>query len=236
MKFEVTSYSDKGPRKVNEDAWNYHLFNKDTAAVCIADGVGGNPCGHIASKICTDKFISYLKAKRLDFEGIIRAIDKDLKEHSLINPECAKMSSTLTGCILSRDKLLGVHVGDTRIFILRGDGIQQLTQDHTELNRLIQEQKLHPDDVPFYTRKNVLEMALGSERILVPAMFEFNLAVGDRILLTTDGIHDIIRKVTLRDISLASDNLVSFANKLIKKIGESKVKDNVTFVAVQVNY
>ncbi|MGI4759578.1 MAG: PP2C family protein-serine/threonine phosphatase [Janthinobacterium lividum] len=237
MRFDIATYSDKGPRLVNEDAWNYHAFNEDTIAICVADGVGGNPCGQKASQICANNFISYVaEPERLPLRQIAYKIDADIKKYATNNSECTGLATTLSGCILAHGLLTGVHIGDTRVYVLRGNGIRQLTQDHTEVERLIREKLLLKANVPFYHRKNVLEMALGSTNALEPLLFEFKLLAGDRIILTTDGVHNIIKKAMIRDISLATPDINDFAKSLINKLLSSKLKDNVTFVVAQVNY
>lgn len=236
MRFDIVSYTDKGPRLVNEDAWNYHTFGADAIALCVADGVGGSPCGQAAARICAEKFIDYVSEPTVDFREIISRIDADVKQYAIKNPECTGLASTLSGCLLSEQKLTGVHIGDTRISILRGNGIKQLTQDHTEVARLVKEKLLKPDIVRFYHRRNVLEMALGANTPLTPDLLSFAIAPGDRILLTSDGVHTVINKHMFRDISVASPTLDDFASKIIERLLDSKLRDNVTFVAAQVNY
>ena len=233
MRFDIIGYSDKGPRQKNEDAWAYNMFDESTLTVCIADGVGGNPCGQVASKMCVDNFITY--STQYELLKAVKRIDLDIKAHALEQSECFKMASTLSGCILTENHLKGIHVGDTRVSILRGNGIKQLTQDHTEVARFMREGLLTQLQARHYPRKNILEMAIGSDNALRPYQFKFDLLPGDRILLTSDGVHTVISKTLMRDISLASDNLDGFSKRIIDRLNISNLKDNVTFVAIEVS-
>lgn len=233
MRFDIIGYSDKGPRQKNEDAWGYKMSDEGTLTVCVADGVGGNPCGEVASKLCVDNFIAYTPLYELS--KVVKRIDLDLKAHALEHSACFKMASTLSGCILTDNHLKGIHVGDTRVCILRGNGIKQLTQDHTEVARFVREGMLSPLQARHYPRKNILEMALGSDNGLHPYQFKFDIFPGDRVLLTSDGVHTIINKALMRDISLSSDNLKGFSKRIIDRLKLSNLKDNITFVAIEVN-
>jgi protein phosphatase len=224
-----------GPRQNNEDYPLLRDFGALTIA-CIADGVGGNNCGEIASKLSADLFFSALKtAGAVDnLKNLIIDIDAQLKDYSKSHPLCSGMATTLSACIIQDHFLKGVHVGDSRVVILRGNGLKQLTDEHTESARLLNAGIITKSEFVEHHQRNILTSALGSSRALVIQEFEFKLNSRDRIILSSDGFHEVIGKLTLRDLSLANINIDEFGQAILDFLENSKLKDNCTFLLLEV--
>jgi serine/threonine protein phosphatase PrpC len=234
MTIEHFTYSDKGPRTENQD----FLGIKDHGSffiACIADGVGGENCGHLAARTSVEQFIEETSMGANDLGEVVGAIHRQLKKIQEERKECRTMATTFTGCKIIAEKLYGTHAGDSRLCVLRGNGIKQLTHNHTEMDRFLRSGKLKYEDVETYPRRHILESALGISEDPTIQGFEFDLQDGDRIVFTTDGVHDIITKVEFRDISKESETLPEFANKLIRLLSERKPSDNMSFILLALN-
>lgn len=229
-KFQINSFSIIGPRKVNQDSLNYFDTGK-TIYACIADGVGGRPCGEVASKISTDVFIDFIKKGHKPSESLIELIQNKIVKSQKEN--CTGMATTFTCCFIDKDnKLKGVHLGDTKLCVLRGNGIKQLTIEHTEAYRHLVEGYLDFEGYKYYPR-NILESALGLETLKIHE-FEFKLERGDRIILTSDGLHTIITKIELRDMSKLSLSNEEFIIKVKKLLNSKKLSDNASIVSIEI--
>jgi len=112
--------------------------------------------------------------------------------------------------------------------------IKQLTQDHTEVEKLLNEGVLNKQEALEYPRKNVLESALGAKKELLYFGGEFEVVAGDRVLLTTDGVHGVFSKKELRDISLQSLNPEEFIRNITTSGLESRISDNATLIVIDI--
>ena len=230
--FDIHAYTNPGPRKTNQDFYYSETFDSETAIACLADGVGGNVGGEIASRTAIETFVSVLISNDFDIrlafnKAHISVIDKAEHDSKLIG-----MATTLSCCIFDSFLLKGIHTGDSRVCVLRGNGIKQLTEEHTEVTRLIKEGKLSKRDAVDYPRRNVLESAIGGSAPLKIQNFKFDLQKNDRIILTTDGLHGIVSKKEMRDISISSQDSRTMVEKLYKLVETRKPTDNYTFVLV----
>lgn len=233
MKFEYFEYSDKGPRLENEDALSIFTIG-DILYSCIADGVGGSKCGKLASNKSVESFAAKVKADQNELERILLEIHEQIKELQATLSECIGMATTFTGCIIQNYSLYGIQVGDSRLCILRGNGIKQLTDVHTEASRLFKSGKLSAVEYQDYPRKHIIESALGITGDLTMQSFSFDLLQGDRIILTTDGVHDVITKTEFRDLSLKNRGINEFGQSIIGLLSTRKISDNTSFIAISI--
>ncbi|KIA99261.1 hypothetical protein OA93_06435 [Flavobacterium sp. KMS] len=238
MKFDIEYYSDIGKRNENQDSFLFKQTDEDTLISCIADGVGGKLGGSKASKFSVNHFIDTFPNNNLDN---ISLSNKLLQIHyEIINEaklgESYGMATTFSGIIIKNSKLIGIHTGDTRVCILRGNGIKQLTDDHTEVARFVREGKLSFHESLSYSRRNIIESALGiidHEPILQE--FNFDLLMGDRIIMTTDGVHENISKRDFRDISLKSKTSKDFLDILTVYLKRKQPNDNNTILVITIS-
>jgi PPM family protein phosphatase len=135
-------YTNKGPRSINEDSYFAKLQNNELFA-CIADGVGGMKHGDVASKFVTEKFSNYLNDFKRDQIKFIKQTNKELIDLANKEFEGQMIYTTFTAAVISSNFIKIAHTGDSRICILRDNGIKQLTDEHNEAGRLLKEGKLN---------------------------------------------------------------------------------------------
>jgi serine/threonine protein phosphatase PrpC len=232
MQLEYFTHTERGPRPGNEDALQVAV-NDFSGTFCVADGVGGSNCGSMASSISVTEFVTHATVNA-NLATLLKEIQNKLLEYQTMHPECKGMATTFTGCLVHEDKLLGIHAGDSKLFVLRRNGIKQLTETHTEAFRLYKAGKLSADEFLTYPRKNIIESALGTTTAPMIQEFTFDLESGDRILITTDGVHDFIAKKEFRDLSLQSSDVHEFGEKIILELANKPLTDNATFVLFSV--
>lgn len=229
MSYSYSTYSDQGPYPENQDALQVSS-QSDVCLACIADGVGGAARGRDAAQLVTQLFMDTLV-------GNVAASLYDVIEvanFELLKPSGQGLVTTFSGVLVQGLALQGVHAGDTRVCVFRGNGIKQLTEDHTEYFRLRKEGRLTYEEGKTYPRKHILENALGSKLNPRIDTFDFTLERGDRVLITTDGVHALLSKSELLDISKKSINVDVLVASIASSIQHMKPKDNYSVIAIEV--
>lgn len=228
---QTFAFSDKGPRTNNQDSFCVETKGIETIA-SVADGVGGNQGGEIASQLAVDSFKKSFAAG-LQLTACLEAAHRSITEQATLDPALHGMATTFTAVHWDGSILKGVHTGDSRAYLLRGAGLKQLTKDHTEVARLVAEGKISKEDSVHYPRKNVLTSALGTHKNLLIDEFSFEVKAGDRLLLITDGIHGVVTKKCLVGLSIAHSNFIEFCEEIIKRVNYITATDNFTLVGLE---
>jgi serine/threonine protein phosphatase PrpC len=228
------SYSSEGPRPNNQDYVLIKLIPDLGLLLCVADGVGGNNGGEVASSMAITTFLESLEDKRFSMIDAMIAAHKKILETAQQDKLLAGMATTFTAVLIKNNFLSAVHSGDSRAYLLRGNGIKQMSTDHSEVARLLRNGKIEKEDVFDYPRRNVLYSALGSHRELVIDEFSFELYRGDRVVLVTDGFYEAISKKMFRDVSLVSKDIQQFGNELVKLVELEGTSDNYTIAATEI--
>lgn len=230
MYYKHSFFSDQGPYPENQDSIGIAVHS-DWCSACIADGVGGAAHGRDAAQLATKLFIDSLEVNSAT--PLCEVIGEANTE--LLKAPGNGFITTFSGVFIRGLELQGVHAGDTRIFLLRGSGIKQLTEDHTEYFRLCKEGKLTPEEAETYPRKHVLENALGSKANLRIDSFNYILKHGDRILLTSDGTHVFFSKRELRDLSKEKPNVDDFVASIAAHVQHMKPADNYSVIVIEID-
>lgn len=230
MTFQYSFFSDKGPYPENQDSVGLIAVG-DAIVACVADGVGGASHGREAASLASDFFCRSLDE---NFSNPPVSVVQEINS-KLLAAGASGFITTFSGILIQGYRLLGGHAGDTRVCILRGNGIKQITEDHTEYFRFYKEGKLTPEVAAVYPRKHVIENALGAGVTPRVDPIDFSLERGDRVLLTTDGVHGVISKKQLRDISKASTGINDFVASVVAELQSLKPTDNYTIVAIEIS-
>jgi protein phosphatase len=218
--------------------------NDDSAYVgrhlaVVADGMGGHAGGDIAS---ASTVLDMIHLDHADYDGDAGTVLADeiqtanslLSELVHINPKLAGMGTTVTALLLAQDQLHFAHIGDSRAYRLRDGEFEQVSIDHTFVQRLIDEGRLLPEEAESHPHKNVLMRVLGD----VDASPELDLATidvtpGERWLLCSDGLNYVAGHVVERVVRETKD-LRECVELLVELTLEAGSPDNVTVVMVEI--
>lgn len=228
---QTFSFSDKGPRTENQD-FHCLVVLGDQITLAVADGVGGNNGGRIASRLAINKVLSGF----YEGQSLSQSLDSahsEILSKAAENADWQGMATTLTAVTCSGGALNGVHCGDSRAYLLRGQGLKQLTTDHTEVAKLLGEGRITKEEAIDYPRKNILTSALGTSKELIEQEFQCEITAGDRVLLLTDGVYSEISKRQIQELSSAEPDLGDFCGRVLKVLAERGASDNYTIVGVQ---
>ncbi|HAG61192.1 MAG TPA: serine/threonine protein phosphatase [Arthrobacter bacterium] len=226
------------------DVGRIRAKNDDSAYVgrhlaVVADGMGGHAGGDVASAATV---LDMLHLDHGDYEGDAGTVLADeiqtanslLSELVHINPKLAGMGTTVTSLLLAEGKLHFAHIGDSRAYRLRDGEFEQISVDHTFVQRLIDEGRLRPEEAETHPHKNVLMRVLGD----VDASPELDLdtldvKLGERWLLCSDGLNYVAGHVVERTVRETKD-LRECVETLVDLTLEAGAPDNVTVVMVEI--
>ena len=227
-------FSMAGVGKINEDACSCRALKDGTFIALVADGVGGNYGGGIASALAEKVALETLESDPLTpLTRVLALIAEAIKKRGAEDLISSQMATTLSLCVVHNDGLVRIaHVGDSRIYHLRRAGILQKTRDQTEVAALIAAGILSNEQAKTYPRRTVLQSALAAKGSYEVFQTEFNLEKDDRVVLLTDGVYRLISKARLRDISINSENVEQLALSLKEEI-DGRNDDDATVVVFQ---
>ncbi len=216
-----------------------HLF-------LVADGMGGHRGGREASLLAIQYFVtSILNSMRWivriepgaedrfldDLQRLLSNAHKTLQNYSAQEQELKGMGTTLTMSYVSWPRMIVVHAGDTRCYVLRRGELRLITRDHTVANQLIRSGQLPPDAEDRSPWSNVLVNALGAGASNVTAdIYKLDLEMGDRLMMCSDGLNKHIKEDEIRAILIQQTSVQDATNVLINRAIEEGGSDNVTVI------
>jgi protein phosphatase len=229
--------SEAGPRARNEDSLGIWLESPKVAMAAIADGLGGLQGGADASQLAIseiERLIALGDLPSSDLHKVFSGLHEEVIQAQKRSAENRAMATTLSFIQVEEGGLKGAHVGDTRVMVARRNGIKRLTHDQTEAWRLLQGGVIDRSDYRTYPRKNVLYSALGAHRGIEVQEFSFDILPGDFIIMTSDGVHQLLSMSEFRDISKVSSTCAEFVDYVRRKIEERTPSDNFSIIVLKV--
>jgi len=228
LAFKVFALSDLGlVREGNEDSG---LIS--SKLVAVADGMGGHAGGEVASTIA----ITALTAKQIDEDSLLtvtKEIDIAILDRSNSQPELAGMGTTLTALHLTGDAVGLLHVGDTRCYAFAGGKLNQLSNDHTVMQELIDQGRITPDEAVNHPQRSLLTHALMGDSGFDPVVQLYPIKLGDQFLLCSDGLTGVLSDFEITKIIKKYDGQELVEN-LVAETRAKGAPDNVTVIWAEV--
>ncbi len=245
LQIEYSGLTDIGMvRTENQDSYgkfpqsDLNLYTDKGQLFIVADGMGGHTGGKQASSIAVDTICKvYSESDHFNLadalHSAIVAANANIYTASSKSSELSRMGTTCTTLLLHEDTGIIGHVGDSRVYRIENGKIEQLTEDHTQVQAMLKEGVLTPEEAKVYPSKSVLARALGvEEKVKVDIIQNIELRNGQTYLLCSDGL----AKVTDSEIlKIVSDNSPETAcNQLVSLANERGGKDNVTVQIIKI--
>lgn len=242
----ITAYADSriGGRSENQDTYGY----ADTSygfAVTVCDGMGGGPGGKTASTIAVREILTGIVEGNSDdtvqniVKKAIRRANLAIIEAGKENPSLSGMGSTCTVLLISQTSAIVAHVGDSRVYQLRGRTKVFRTFDHSMVFDLVKQKVITEEQARLSAQSNVITRALGVKPDIEIDIAELPYLKGDRFVLTTDGIHGAVAEPELiamvaerkRALGAITDEIVTTIDGKGRKEGGGH--DNLTIAIVE---
>ncbi|MFI0090340.1 Stp1/IreP family PP2C-type Ser/Thr phosphatase [Streptomyces bobili] len=207
--------------------------------LAIADGMGGAAAGEVASS----EAISTIVALDDDVPGsdvltslgtAVQRANDQLRSLVEEDPQLEGMGTTLTALLWTGQRLGLVHVGDSRAYLLRDGVLTQITQDHTWVQRLVDEGRITEEEATTHPQRSLLMRALGSGEHVEPDLSIREVRAGDRYLICSDGLSGVVSHQTLEDTLASYQGPQETVQELIQLALRGGGPDNITVIVADV--
>ena len=245
----VAGSSVTGPRDHNEDMYYYKDFSELShfpeeiwAFIMLCDGMGGYQGGDIASQAACEAAKHYIDSLveiaakdvvTLDVPQALREIIDRANQAICLEMqqrENQSMGATFVGAFISPSKVWIAHVGDSRAYLIRRGRAEQLTEDHSEVGRMLAQGVISEEEAQVYSRRNVIEKALGFGGSEEAGLLELSLERGDAILLCSDGVSTVLNSEVIADAVVSKKSITDAVNALTDKALQMGTDDNSTAI------
>jgi len=222
-----------------------HSLGNRGSLFMVADGMGGEASGEVASQICTltvpkrlyDNLASLERVSEVNFVLLLREsieyANQIIHQRALSDPIHRGMGTTATAAALLGPYLFAAQVGDSRAYLLRQDELTQLTRDQTFLNYLKEIGVDVPSDPEMDSRKSILTQAVGSSESVNVKVTYTKVRRGDRLLLCSDGLYNMVPPNEIFAVLKASEPLANKCQSLIDRANANGGSDNITVVMAE---
>lgn len=229
-------------RTVNEDSAAVEGSADGLTIAVLADGMGGHQAGDIASRTTIEIMMEELRRLRAEMDpaeweaAVVAAVERanaEIYGRSAQYPEYAGMGTTVVAAIADCRRLTIAHIGDSRAYMLRGEQLTQLTDDHSLVNELVKSGEISAEEASVHPRRNVLTRALGTEERALADIRHMEWQTGDTVLLCTDGLTNLLAAPEIIHTLQSRSALQDKAEELVEKALQAGGEDNVTVVLIE---
>ena len=233
--------SDVGKRRsANQDCFDITDLGGGYTVLTVCDGMGGANGGNVASETAVKAFTDHLRGN-FSADADLSALMKNavaeantaVYEKSKTDKALSGMGTTLVSAMISADgSVVAVNVGDSRMYRIDGDGMRQITKDHSYVQYLVDMGQITLKEAENASIKNIIIRSVGNEEKVTPDLFRFKLEKGDFVLLCSDGLTNCVKKDDIFGSVKAEteDELVGCAEELIKLANDGGGTDNITVI------
>lgn len=231
-------------RTENQDSFgkfpesDLNLYSEKGQLFVVADGMGGHSGGKQASSIAVDTVCRiYSESGQFNIADAllssIVAANSKIYEAAGKSSELSRMGTTCTALVMHEENGIIGHVGDSRVYRIEHGKIEQITEDHTQVQAMLKEGVLTPEEAKVYPSKSVLARALGvEEKVKVDILQNITLRTGQAYLLCSDGLAKVTESEILK---IVTDNSTEIACKMLVELANERGgKDNVTVQIIKI--
>lgn len=240
---QVGFKTDKGKKRGrNEDS----LFVMPKEEIyMVADGVGGQNSGELASSMAVKSIAEYIKERPLHdmkdeellkayfFDCMVNA-NHEIYQTAQLSSENAGMATTVVLLYLNSGNAYIVNIGDSRAYIYRDGQISQITEDHTYVNELVKDGSITKEQAELHPQKNMITRALGGDDKILPDFYRFETRKGDIIILCTDGLHGELSSEEICGLAAVSKSMSALSRSLVQRANSHGGNDNITVICLKI--
>ena len=257
-RLRVAGVSDVGrTRDNNEDGFMVWRLDPDTRIegtfeiactdsdpkllLAVSDGMGGQLAGEVASATALETLGGFVRGEgtglteRRDGLGEwlqrgVQEAHRRVREKSEEDAETHGMGATLSAALVLGHRVILAHVGDSRVYLFRDGRLRQLTMDHTHVQDLVAHGHLSVEQARVHQERNLLMQAIGVSEKVVVETAELAVNRGDRLLLSSDGLHDLVPDREIAEVFGANGSPLGDCRELISRANDNGGPDNITAV------
>jgi protein phosphatase len=234
--------SDQGRvRQRNEDNWT---AIPSRGLFIVADGIGGHAAGDLASRIAVEALPGLIfnhvdstehSGAYLSADAVVAAfctLNREIVERTKGEPGLESLGTTVALVMIGSGSALVVHLGDSRAYLFRAGELELLTRDHSVVQLLMNEGEIAPEDADHHPSRGQLTRFLGMDGDPLPDVCSIDISVGDRLLLCTDGLTNMVSHANIGSILSQERVAESACHQLISTANAAGGEDNITVVVI----
>lgn len=239
---ELWGISDVGAvRKQNQDAYYVSPAEEQYPFAVVCDGMGGARAGNVASSIAVESFAATmrdgLQSQRPDVDELLRRAVEQANElvcyRAAMDESCRGMGTTLVAAVVEPELVRLVNVGDSRAYVVSGQGIRQITRDHSVVEDLVERGEITHEEARLHPKKNLITRALGAEAQVTVDSYSIERQEGTFVLLCSDGLSNVVTDQELLFELIHSGPASEGCQRLLHLALSRGAPDNVTAVLIQ---
>lgn len=229
-------------RENNEDAC-FVIPSHDV--YIVADGVGGNKSGEVASRTAVSEIAGLVDSGDLKsrqsaedifsffYEALETANDM-IYRLGVENPDNRGMATTTVIAYVREDTAYISNIGDSRAYLFRGDTLNRITTDHTYVNELISKGVITEEEAENHKQKNVITKALGTEILAEPDFYKVSMQKDDILMLCSDGLYGEVEPQAMERIMGSGASMNDTCAQLVEEAIKCGGRDNITVVCIRI--
>lgn len=226
-------------RNVNQD----YLFYSDEPIgnlpnlYIVADGMGGHKAGDKASSFSVERFVelaahSFLEHPLYLMKETLVQVNQELVNLSKEKEEYEGMGTTFVAACILEDELYVMNLGDSRLYLF-SDDLVQITKDHSLVEELVRSGQLTKEEARNHPQKNLITKALGVDTAIEPDFFQIDLKIGDKILLCSDGLSNMVPDEEIEKILRRTSDIKQTVNLFIEQANQEGGLDNIAVLVAE---
>ncbi len=240
VEVDAAALTDVGTERAhNEDACGV-LREAGTVAAVVADGVSSSPGGEVASQMAVEVLLRAFREEPPALaagQRLYRAVQQaniEVYDRAIAVPELHGMATTLTALAVEGGLVTAVHVGDSRLYLVRAGRAVQLTKDHTLAAERVRMGVLSAEKARFHPDRSVLTRSVGRELIVNRDRLSQALQRGDVLIACSDGLHNVLGDDELGELAARASDAAAACRALIEAANERGTGDNLTAAVLRV--
>lgn len=229
-------------RENNEDAC-FVIPSHDV--YIVADGVGGNNSGEIASGTAVSEMAAFVNDENLEgcqnaeeifgfFYEALEVANDSIYKMGIENEANRGMATTVVAAYIRDDSAYVSNIGDSRAYLFRDSRLNRITTDHTYVNELISKGVITEEEAETHRQKNVITKALGTERLADPDFFKVSLEKNDILMLCSDGLHGEVPQEDMEKVLASGKSMNDTCALLVDEAIRYGGRDNITVVCIKI--
>lgn len=229
-------------REKNEDAC-FVIPSHDVYVV--ADGVGGNNAGEIASRTAVQGVAEYVMERPLEdcetdeeicsyFIDCLARVNEEVYRLGHQHRANRGMATTAVIACLRNGKAYIANVGDSRAYLMRAGTLEKLTEDHTYVNELLKSGVITEEEAETHMQRNVITRAVGAEPFVKSDFYRIPVEEGDILMLCSDGLYGEVEEQLLTEILTRDESMTDICQMLVDAAIENGGRDNITVVCLKI--
>lgn len=201
----------------------------------VADGMGGHAAGDLASRVCVETMVSSIEGSGQTetipvLAEAVQKANRAVLKKAAEKPEYAGMGTTIVAAVIDGNTLYVANVGDSRLYLIDDDRIDQITLDHSLVAEMVRSGRISPEQMRNHPEKNIITRAVGGEENVEADFFDVGLHKGDVVLLCSDGLTNMVEDEQIFRIIRREKTLRDAGQKLISAANSAGGRDNISVV------